>query len=492
MLLLRSSPALSRARRRGSALLMAFLVLILLAAILFQLYITTTTDARVARNDVTLTTMHQAIESALLEVYDRLQQDAEAGAAGTGEPGDPGAGAEPPGAAGAAPGADAAAGGAVDSREDSWGRPQRTTIGEIELRVQVQDEDSKLNVLTMLTADEEEAEKAFERVVRILDLCREDTSADIDITDARRLAEAMRDHFRRRGDSLLPATTRLSIDDDDLDRGLPMTLREMVVLEPFHAGLFRDFRDDRGRVVHSIGSFLTVWTSLQPLSEVQPSGAAAPEQQQAPGEDDGGADGAPAAPGDEDAQQDPASSGSGSSAAGIAVNINTAPAAVLKSLMDDRDVPYRFWDEVIEYRNLEEESEGSEDLEPIFDEYGNEVYPRRVFDSLDELEELGGWDRVSAEDRAELTRLIGTQSQVFSIYVTARRATGRSDDFGGVRGVPLPGEQSDRLGNAITCTVRSVIWRYQDGSEWRILPLVRWEVLDYTPFEVLDYPDPDR
>jgi hypothetical protein len=174
------------------------------------------------------------------------------------------------------------------------------------------------------------------------------------------------------------------------------------------------------------------------------------------------------------------------------VNINTAPAAVLKSLMDDRDVDYRFWDEVIEYRNLEEESEGSEDLEPVFDEYGNEVYPRQVFDSLDELEELGGWDRVTAEHRAELRRLIGTQSQVFSIFVTARRATGRSDDFGGVRGVPLPGEQEDRLGNAITCTVRSVVWRYQDGSEWKILPLVRWEVIDYTPFEVLDYPDPDR
>ena len=59
--------------------------------------------------------------------------------------------------------------------------------------------------------------------------------------------------------------------------------------------------------------------------------------------------------------------------------------------------------------------------------------------TLDELEELGGWDRVSAEDRAELTRLIGSQSQVFSIYVTARRATGSSDEFGGVRGVPLPG-----------------------------------------------------
>ena len=74
-------PSAAAPARRGSALLLAFLVLILLAAILFQLYIGTTTDARVARNEVTLTVMDQAIESALTEVADRLVQDAEAGAA---------------------------------------------------------------------------------------------------------------------------------------------------------------------------------------------------------------------------------------------------------------------------------------------------------------------------------------------------------------------------------------------------------------------------
>ena len=74
----------------------------------------------------------------------------------------------------------------------------------------------------------------------------------------------------------------------------------------------------------------------------------------------------------------------------------------------------------------------------------------------------------------------------------ARRSTGQQDDFGGVLGGARRGEKEDRLGNAITRTVRSVVWRYQDGEEWKIVPLVRWEVLDYTPFEVLDYPDPDR
>jgi hypothetical protein len=506
MLLLRRASA--RTRCRGSALLLAFLVLILLAAILFQLYIGTTTDARVARNEVNLTAMNQAIESALIKVYDELIQDAEAGEASSAA----GSGSEPQTDSGgfggddmappAPPAPPAGAGGesqSVDSHEDSWGRAQRTTINEVELRIVIQDEDSKLNLLTLLTEDEDEAEKALERVVRVLDLCREDTSADLDRSDARRLAEAMLGHMKQRATSPLPSATRLSLLDEDIERELPFTLREMVVLEPFDAGLFRDFRDERGRIVHSIGSFLTVWTSLKPLSDIPPppgSPAAEANEQSQSGNQQGGNE--PQQQGDDgqggageqgEGEAPPAGGASG----GIAVNINTAPAAVLKSLMDDRDVDYRFWDEVIEYRNLEEESEGDEEeAEPIYDEFGQEILPRKVFDSLAELEELRSWDRVQAEQRAELSRLIGTQSQVFSIFISARRATGRGDAFGGVRGSPLASEREDQRGDAIVTTVRSVVWRYQDGSEWKVVPLVRWEVLDYTPFEVLDFPPDDR
>ena len=502
----------ARSDCRGSALLLAFLVLILLAAILFQLYIGTTTDARVARNEVTLTSMNQAIESALLEVYDKLLQDAEAGAAasgGAGEPttggggmGDGGDGGMAPPEGSPAPPAGGEESQSVDSREDSWGKPQRTTINEVELRIVVQDEDSKINLLTLLTENEDEAEKAFERVVRVLDLCREDTSADIDRSDARQIAEAMRAHMKQRSTSAMPSATRLSLTDDDVERELPFSLREMVVLEPCSPGLFRDFRDDRGRIVHSIGSFLTVWTSVQPLSSIPPppgSQAANEQANDQQGNDnagDGGNQGdAPGEGGDQGGEGAPEGQGPGAGAGtgGIAVNINTAPAAVLKSLMDDRDVDYRFWDDVIEYRNLEEKSEGDEEERiPVYDEYGQEIFPRQVFDSLAELEELRTWDRIQAEQRVELSRLIGTQSQVFSIYVSARRATGRGDAFGGVRGAPMQGEREDQRGDAIVATVRSVVWRYQDGETWKLVPIVRWEVLDYTPFEVLDFPPDDR
>jgi type II secretory pathway pseudopilin PulG len=478
---------------RGSALLLSILVLIVLAAIVFQLYITTNTDARVARNDVALVTMDQAIESTLLEVYDRLVTDAEAAGEGGAEPGFPQP--DPGGGLGGAPGGDGEESSApTDSKEDSWGRPQRTKLGDIELRVLVQDEDSKINLLGMLTEDEEQADEHFERVVRVLDLCREETREDIDRSDARRLAETIRTHLKNRRSSTLPKPRLLSDDENDDDLGLPLTLKEFSVLEDFHDGLFRDFRDERGTIVHSIGAFVTVWSSLTTNEELMAMRAEEDPTNAAP-EPDPEPDPRP------DPTPDPDPTGATTPApdeeeqaatGGVAVNLNTAPGAVLKSLMDDRDISWRFWDEVIEYRNLEEESEDEEDSEPVLDEYGEEIFQRQIFDSTEELEQVAGWDNLGPEERTALGQLIGTESQVFSIYITARRATGQTDSFGGYRGALRDDDKEDMKGNALVRTVRSVIWRYNDGEAWKLVPIVRWEVLDYTPFEVQDYPDGRR
>jgi hypothetical protein len=428
--------------------------------------------------------MDQAIESALLEVFDRLLTDAEASAGGGdagGLPDTGGLGGDLPGAA-EGPGGEES--GPVDSHEDSWGRPQRTTINEIELRILVQDEDSKLNVLGMLTEDEEQAELAFERVVRVLDRFRQDSREDLDASEARRLAEELRRHMTQRMTSVLPKPNLLSDDEEDEDLGLPQSLRECVVLDDFHEGLFRDYRDDSGAVVHSIESFLTVWTSLSTAQELasaraEEQGTPVPEPEPSP---EPPPEGEPPPEQPED-DEEPAGG-----AAGVAVNVNTAPPAVLHSLIDDRDVPARFWDDIIEYRNLEEDD--GQDEDPIYDEYGEEIIKRQVFDSLDEVEQVPDWDRLGPEDRDRVRQLLTTESRVFSIYVTARRATGRSDDFGGWRGAPRPGdEREDEQGNALVRTVRTVVWRYESEDGWLIVPLIRWDVLDYTPFEVLDYPE---
>jgi hypothetical protein len=369
----------------------------------------------------------------------------------------------------------------------------------------------------MLAKDEEEAEKAYQRVVRILDSCRQGTTEDINSSDAERMASVMRDHLRRRSNSVSPRTKLLSDDEENPDLGLPLTLKEFGSIEPFEPQHFREYRDDHGEIVHSIGSFLTVYTSLRtgdPLI-VQPGAAnATPGNPSAGGGNPAGTQGTnPSSGGNSGTSGSTPNSGntnsnsgggaqpgaagnSSASAAGVAVNINTAPPCVLKALMEDRDVGGRFWDSVIEYRNLEEKKDGeeqTEEVDPTYDEYGREVIKRQVFDNVQELEQVPGAERLPPDGKAEMLRLVTTQSQVFSIFVTARIVTGNQNGRDRMLdGPPRPGERDDELGNALTRTVRAVVWRVTGDDGTTILPLVRWEVLDYSPFEVLDYPDDDR
>lgn len=444
--------------RRGAALLLSFLVLIVIIAIVSQLDIMTKTDARVGFNDISLTKMDLAIESAMLEVFEGLKDDADAGAA-AGEAG-PGGEEDPGGGLGADPaaaGPEGAPGGesqeAVDSRMDDWARPQGTAIGDLQLRILVQDEDSKLNVLSMLAQDEEEAEKAYQRVAKIIDGYREGTGEDIDSAQAEEMARAMRDHMAERGRSFLPRTSLLTDDEEHAELGMPLTLREFTVLEPFEERHFRDTFDEDGERVHSLGSFLTVWSS--PFVGAQETG------------------------------ERPIGEG------GVAVNLNTSPAAVLKALMDPRQVDNRIWDRIIEYRNEEEEAEDDqdEDVIPVLDEFGEEILPLKFFDNLEELGEIAGWEDLEPEAKEEVENLLTVTSSVFSVYITARRDTSATAmqqmDFAS----RAEREQYERSGTSLTRTVRAVVWRREgdDGSE--LLPLVRWEVLDYMPLEVLDLPD---
>lgn len=491
---------------------MSMLVLLVLAALVFQIAITTQTDARIARNDVTLTAMDLACESALLEVEDKLKADGEGG-------GDTaGAGANPAAAGAGQSGLDPAAnlnpaaGGAnqqqeaVDSRRDEWASPQRTEINEIRLRIFVQDEDAKYNVLNMVNPDEREAEAAFGRVVRILDLCREGTLADISGSRAEEMARAMRDHMTKRRLSPFPRPKLLTDVEKDEDNALPTSLREFVAISPFEESDFRDFRDEDGKVVHSIESFLTVWSSLQSAGELESArGASAQQQaqqqqqQQQPQNQKNNNQRTPS----NNQSAGGANNASGttikSDTNGYGVNVNTAPAAVLKALFDDRELHPGFWDKVIEYRNLEEEKEeGAPDEEEVdpedapLDEYGQPVIERRIFEQLNELEKVDGWERLVPAIQGKVQQLLTTQSRVFSIYMVARKATSVEGDVGDVPRSAAEVRAEEERGDTLTRVVRCVVWRAKRGDDVVLIPIVRWEILDYYPHEVIDYPDEQR
>lgn len=528
MKVLRSQPVTPG--RRGAALLLSILVLFVLIAIVAQISIGTMTDARVGRNDVGQTLITRSIASSQYDIFELLKADAEAA--------EEGGGGDPMGDAAAA-----AAGGEgggepeqpADSRKDEWAVRQRTEINGIQLVIQVEAENAKYNVLNMLNEDEEEAEEALQRVVRIIDLYREGTEEDISRRDAEAMAEAMKRHMSDRHGSGFGEPALLTFDEERDTVFLPQSLRDFLVLEPFEERHFRSYRDLNDNRVHSLDQFLTVWSSPATLEDAQSSGnASVSGDAGSGGTDPGGASSGGGSAGsgsggsgsggngsngtvdDPFAGIDPdagdtglpdsggggtsgdsgagsstqANASSGGSVPGYGVNVNLAPAAVLKGLFDDRDVRGRFWDDVIEYRNLEEETEpGAEQPEPILDEFGEEILDRQAFESATELAEVRSWDDLDPETQGRVSALMETESEVFSIYITGRRNTANEDSYDTAMTAEERARAEEEPSGALVRTVRVVVWRRSTDDGVEIVPIVPWEELDYTPFEIQDYPD---
>ncbi|QDV06558.1 General secretion pathway protein K [Planctomycetes bacterium Poly30] len=456
--------------KRGAALLLAFLVLIVIIAIVYQIYTVTQSDARISRNEITRSQMDLAIRSAMLQVYEDLAEDGRAAMASEADSGappggggqDPTAGATDPAAATGEPGEPARNPDSVDSQMDSWYTPQSTNFEDIQIRIMIRDENSKYNVLNMLNPDEEVADAAYATVVRILDKARGDTDYDIGLTEAEQMADAMRQHMRKRTSSDLPRPRLLTESSEDEEAALPLSFAEFRALEPFSEDLFRDFFDTDDTRIHGIQSFLTIFTS--PTVGTEEPGEGIPQ-------------------------------GSG----GFAVNVNTAPLAVLASLLESRDVSYRLWDEILEYRNMEEdpiegEEEGVEEVEPepMLDEYGEEILPKQIFDSLDELEEVFEFKGLLEAEKTKVRDRLQVTSDVFEIILAARISTASEAqerlEFDSRR----EQEEYFRSGKHLVRIVRTVIWRRQSEDDILITPLVPWEVIDNAPLQVLDYPDEDR
>ncbi|MDG1490562.1 MAG: type II secretion system protein GspK [Planctomycetota bacterium] len=457
------SKSLSGARDacRGAALLMAFLVLIVIIAIVYQINTVTLTDERITYNEITRAQMDLAIESVLLQTYEDLAEDARAAQASEGE--DPAAGAGDPGAA-SEPGEAPRNPDTVDSRMDRWYTPQSTSFGDIQLRIFIRDENSKYNVLNLLQPDELMAEQAAQRVARILDYARGGTSEDISGGDAEEMALAMQAYMAERlGSDQVPQPRLLTTDLENEQQSVPFTFSEFRSLPGFEDGMFEDFFGEDDERIHAITSYLTVYTSPVVGDEEEASGL-------------------------------PVGNG------GWGVNVNTAPFAVLSGLFSGREFPISLWEGIRDYRNeaedpLEDEEgeEGVEDVEPepMLDEFGEEIFPKQIFDSLDELDEIYDYEALNEGEKSTISEALEVTSDVFEIVIAARIST--SSDVNQRLEFESRREQEEyfRSGEHLVRVVRSVVWRRPVDDDVMIVPLVRWEVLDNAPLQVLDFPDED-
>ena len=380
-----------------------------------------------------------------------------------------------------------------DSRMDAWARPMRVVMGDIQVTTWVQDENSKYNLLALVSEDEEARREAREIVTRILDHLREDFDDDLDSTEARLITDEIVEWLEASNrDEVLPRAPRFS-DLEDSEEQLMLDLDELLLLESIDEKLYYDQLRDEDRIAPGLETVFTVWTSL---------GLAAPETAaEAPdgsgeGETAGGEAGAEGASGAEAAASAEeigrtVSGGlqgalEGDPPIGNLININTAPRAVLLGLVDPSLVNGRVIEEILEYRNEIDEEALAEDeeVDPDLLEleralYGTEEQiPYRFFGSLEDLSEIGSFERLAPRAQEALRSRVGVQSDVFSLYLYAR--------------IPPPDwRPEERYEEPIgpVLRLRAVVWRRSTEDGARFIPILPWHEVPYTRWTIPDFQD---
>ncbi|RMH01798.1 MAG: hypothetical protein D6702_10415, partial [Planctomycetota bacterium] len=282
------TPAGASAGRRGVVLILTLFVILITYALVAQLTLGTSVVAQTTRNAALRLRMRAACTSAAQQVLDALADDAQAAGAGASaaaaEATAEGLGGLDPGAAGTGGGEEAGAGAEAedaDSFEDSWARPMRIMMGEIEIQTFVQDENSKFNLLSMLDEDEDRRRQARDRCAAILDRLRTGFDDDLDDLEAAQIRDDIVAWLEGRDrDQEYPRPPRFS-NPEDQDWSFPYALEELLVLERIDEELFYDQVRPDDKYAPGLESVFTVWTSID--LEPPETGGLAPEEEAATG-----------------------------------------------------------------------------------------------------------------------------------------------------------------------------------------------------------------
>ncbi len=380
----------TRTEESGIALILSLLVLVLLIIIIFQISYSTKIELRLAKSRLDGSVLHYATDGVLVRAKAYLQADSSENQWDA--PGDLWETA----AFAADEGSDE-----FDDDYDPWADDVDSQEGEIELEVQIIDEDRKLNLSLLAerpepketntredrnarrgnrnnqertgansqqqqraprneAAEKKQREHVFEALISVLVDFRDDTRFDLSGTEARSIAEQIRDHVTRpkkrgAGDGEIPSP-------ETLDAPI-LTVDELLMLPDVTEELLFDFvdEDDQDVIVPGLLNFVTIWSS------------------------------------------------------GL-VNINTAPPAVIRSLFskDNRDAA----EKILEYRD-EYEAEDEDERRIRERESGSEdAETPGIFKDVAELQSN---NLLTNEEYQEILPYISAQSSVFSIYVSAKR-----------------------------------------------------------------------
>lgn len=522
--LLQKSP-----RERGVALLMTLFICLIVAAVILQLTLTTSGEYAVSANESVMSRLDAACDAAMVDARKALLDDSQQSQDPNGGPGSTAMGGAPPLPGG---GGDPNGGGQqqddADTMNDPWAHDQETTINEVQVRVHVEDENRKFNILSLVSKDQEYARASRERLVRILDMMREfnGSERDLDSGTAETLAASIQQWLEgSRKNWERPA---LHSNKTDSTVTLMLTLDELLAIDGINEELMYDQRINNMNYP-GLESVLTIWTSIEagPIKSASDTAAAAggtdgstppaggSPNAPAPGSSaSGGSSEGTTPPTDKEKVKDPAVAAGKST--GVKININTAPPCVLRALAPSFDIPTDVWDAVIRYRNQLDEDKLKKSRENG-DYLGDELPPgvdpatkivdrsasgpgeggpeTHHFASLEDLNKVDEWKNLANENaKKEILKLLTTKSDVFSIYVTARPASGlgasRSqsvDAFGITTTTPGSVDPDDMPGGIVKRT-RQIVWRRTGTEESVLLPIIVREERLARKVTVNDFP----
>ncbi len=448
-----------RADQGGVALILVLIFTVLLYVIVAELVTTARMSRLTGENDALLARMRSQADYTVQRVEELLLDDlmgAAAGAEGAGGMADALGGGEAP---------EADEGADTESSRDNWYHPTGFADGDLTAFVWVEDENRKFNILTLASPDEEFARVSRERLVRLIDVLREETELDLTTSDGIQIADEFIEWIetRTRDEERIPRPKLKTDSDLRRELSIPLHLDELMMLRSVTEDLFFDKVLD-GRVIPGLESALTVYTSLA-FDPGDPEKIARQRARSGqPAE-------LPSQPQQDDTPQQP-------EGVGIRININTAPRAVLRCLFSTSDIPDMVLDAILRYRNEEEEEEQEE--QSLAEDYLGDVdlgmQPTlKIFTDVSDLEQIPEFANLPNPDvKDELFRLLTVNSDVFSIHIASmfRR------------------NEENRV--FVMTRMRTIVRRFDDGEEGALYPIILNEERQGLRVMQPDFPEEER
>jgi hypothetical protein len=473
---------------RGIALVLALIFTILLYILVAELRVAGAMVRATGENDALLARMGSEMQHELADAEEQLLKDL-AGQAAGGQGGSPlgnalgNSGASNPGSASGQGGQGQGQGQGgeseqdpstqCDSSRDGWFEPTGHPDNDITTYVWVEDENRKLNILSLWSPDEKFADLSRDRLVRLIDTLREDSDLDVSTSDAQRIVQDIIDWGKRQGTEMMPRPSLKSDDDKRREICAPLHLDELTMLPSISEDLFYD------RVLDSkwypgLESVLTLWTSLR----VDPGDPAKLARQAAAAEARGEKPkSAPTEqPGGSNPQQPPNSSQPGGAeqpppqpdGLGILINVNTASRQVLRALFPPDKIPDRVIDAIIKYRNEVDEDAAKADADKTggteVNDFGSgnmrlgSDQKRKIFVTLQDLEKVEEFAKLpDPQTKSDFEAALTTKSEVFSIHLASLY------------------KRNEKTRIYLLRRARAIVMRIDDGADGKIVPLVPFE-----------------